>query len=253
MPSLFPNVTVVSKDEERSALELRYQEMVRNLTDAGKLPQLKQLENLLNKSVACKAMPRWDIERLVNAETATFGTYYKQITAETRIPDDNKWDRLRRIADALFFENYGFEINFAALSTNGAWLDNYGDGAIFFKENMIAHRTTLFEQNTAKWIEENQYHTEIPKGSRALWSERAKLGVAKLGNNILDGNQNYDSMILSCGKDSESDIFIEVHIYGTFSIKSAKSVAIKSNCLSQVGKIALFDRAKQIGFEVIEA
>lgn len=251
-PSKFPNMVHAKKSVEIEALNNRYDQMVGDLKAAGLTQELNYIEQHLKKSDACKAMPRWEIERLANSETSAIGTYYQQIEGQVRLPDDNRWDRLRRIADASFFECYGTDINFAALSTNWKWLSNYGDGAVFFKDEMISHRSTVFETNTALWVEENNCTMSIPSGSLATWDNRVKLGVAKLGGKLRIGDHHFDDLILLNGADSAGDAFMEVHICGGFTIRSTKAIIIKSDYLSAAGRLALNDRAKQLGFKVLE-
>lgn len=180
-PSLFPNVDLACLDEEADALNIRYAAQMAKASSEGREAPLRDFESYMSTSSACKGMRRWELERLIDSDTATAGTYYQQINGRSRIPDDDRWDRLRRIADASFFQSYGTDIHFAALSTGGTWLASYGEGAVFFKESMISHRATVFEQNTAMWVNENNGDLNIPLGYRAPWDQRQKLAVAKLG------------------------------------------------------------------------
>jgi hypothetical protein len=144
-------------------------------------------------------------------------------------------------------------VHFAALSTNGRWLSNYGDGVIFFKDNMIAHRATVFETNTARWIEENTGKLTVPQGCTAVWGSRAILAVAKLGEALCNDPTDLDSLILSNGTSSASDEFIEVHILGGFTIKSAASVAVRTGALGDLGMAAAKERTAKssLSFSVV--
>jgi hypothetical protein len=203
-------------------------------------------------SVACKGMPRWELDRLMSSETATAATYYQQISGNCRIPDDNEWDRLRRITDSAFFQCYGHEINFAALSTNRNWLSNYGDGAVFFRERMIAHRSTVFETNTVTWLNERSGDIKIPAGYRANWKNRGMLAVAKLGEASYAQNVDIDTLLLSCGTSTANDVFMEVHICGGFTIRSADAVIVRKGALGELGKAVALERARTLPFDFKE-
>ncbi len=250
-PSLFPNVDHASTLEETEALSKRYQAQVERAKASGQDAALSKFEQHAASSCACKGMPRWELERLVASDTATAATYYQQIDGRSRIPDDNRWDRLRRIADAAFFQSFGEDIHFAALSTDGRWLTSYGDGAIFFKDDMISHRATVFETNTATWVEDSGA-LKIPPGYRAVWTERSHLAVAKLGEAACDEPCDMSSLLLSCGRSSADDSFMEVHIYGGFTIRSATSVVFRRGALSELGRADVLDRAKRLGISVTE-
>ena len=250
-PSLFPNVDLAAASEETEALAQRYQAQVERAKAEGKEAALAKFEQHVSESCACKGMPRWELERLVASDTATAATYYQQIDGRSRIPDDNRWDRLRRIADAAFFQALGEDIHFAALSTDGRWLSTYGDGAVFFKEDMISHRATVFEKNTATWVEDNGA-LQIPPGHRAVWSQRSHLAVAKLGEAACEEPCDMGSLLLSCGPSSADDAFMEVHIFGGFTIRSASAVVLRRGALSELGRADVLDRTKRLGISVTE-
>lgn len=251
-PSLFPNVLLANMPEEIDALTLRFEQQKLHSKNTGNEAALDELSFCVSSSTACKGMPRWELERLLASDTATGATYYEQIAGNARIPDDNRWDRLRRIADASFFQCFGSKINFAALSTAGNWLQSYGDGAIFFKETMIGYRSTVFEQNTATWVDENNGDLTIPYGFRASWPNRDKLAIAKLGEKAQDGCADFDSLLLSCGATSGDDEFMEVHIYGGFTIRSAESIIVKKGSISEIGRLDILDRMNKLGISFSE-
>ncbi len=250
-PSLFPNVDLAGAPEETEALARRYQAQVERAEALGQEAALMKFEQHVAGSCACKGMPRWELERLVASDTATAATYYQQIDGRSRIPDDNRWDRLRRIADAAFFQAFGEDIHFAALSTDGKWLTSYGDGAVFFKDNMISHRATVFEKNTATWVEDSGA-LQIPPGHRAIWNQRSHLAVAKLGEVACSGPCDVSSLLLSCGHSSADDSFMEVHIYGGFTIRSTDAIVLRRGALSELGRADVIDRTKRLGISFTE-
>jgi hypothetical protein len=248
MPSHFPNVDIANDDAEVHALEARYEQECAKAEALAKCDALEKLETCVRQSVACKAMPRWELDRLISSDTATAATYYQQIQGRCRIPDDNQWDRLRRIADAAFFQSASEDIQFAALSTNGRWLQNYGDGAVFFKDAMIAHRATVFETNTAQWFAENNGISEIPPGYRATWGKRSTLATAKLAGAACHDCSDIDSLLLSGGESTASDQFIEVHICGSYTIRSVNGVVVRAGAFGDLGLAAAKERAANLSF-----
>ena len=254
-PSLFPNITQAKEQGEVRALRKRYKEQLKLAETQGRGSLLKDLEECARSSLACKAMQHHELERLATSDSATCATYYMQLEGEVRLPGEDKWERLRRISDAAFFQSLGKKIHFGALSTDGKWLPHYGPAVVFFKENMIAHRATVFEMNTAKWVEVTNGNLTIPKGSRATWDNRHLLAVAKLGTRMVAG-EAAANLILKPGtkNDGEDDDFIEVHILGKFTIRSACEVKIKSGHLSDLSKLVVREKleGRAILFKEIE-
>lgn len=251
-PSFYPNVNAAGKSTEVVELRRRYDAAIALAASNGTEPLLRNLEVLLTSSAASKALPRWEIDRLVSSDYAVAATYYQQIRGNSRIPDDNRWDRLRRIADAAFFQSYAADIHFAALSVSDTWLEHYGDGAVFFREEMIKHRATLFETNTACWVDANTGTLEVPPGHQAVWDDRHILGVAKLGQSLDAATSNLNALIMSCGASSADDNFIEVHILGGFTIRTAAKIVIRRKALSELSRESLNECAGRLNLEVAE-
>lgn len=251
-PSLFPNVDLASDADEKAALDKRYQEVVDRAKASGKQDCLSDFQRHVEQSGACKGLPRWELDRLASSDTATAATFFQQVDGRCRIPDDNRWDRLRRLADATFFESFGADIHFAALTTEGRWLSNYGHAAVFFKDTMISHRASLFQENTAVWVDERNGNLEIPEGHRAVWDDRSRLAVAKLGDEACLGVSDSASLLLSCGKSSGDDSFIEVHICGGFTIRSASAIVVRQGQLSDCGRADILVRVAELGLGFTE-
>ena len=65
-----------------------------------------------------------------------------------RLPNGEKWDVLRPVIDGVIFPGYHDKIRFAALTLNGRGLSGYGPCALILREDRIARRTTVFEENS---------------------------------------------------------------------------------------------------------
>jgi hypothetical protein len=104
---------------------------------------------------------------------------------------------------------------------------------------MIAHRASVFDENSALFVEHQGVKISrkpyLPKGYRAAWTHRAKLCIAKLSRRI-DSATNpdqYSTILLSEGATSEDDEFIEVNIWGPITVLTMERVIVTA-----------FDRSK---------
>lgn len=252
-PSRFPNVIHVSREEEVDALTARYQAAIKTAELAGCQARLAAFEGHVDGAEACRAYYATEIARLAASDTNTAATYYQCLTGKLRLSDDNCWDRMRRIADSSFFGNLGPDVHFAALSTENRWLENYGEGAVFLKEEMVSHRASLQERNTATYVDLNDFSIKIPPGTSAGWEDKGRLAVAKhVGNICADPQQDFPTLLLCTSPDRAEDRFIEVHFVGTFTIRSVQRIVVRSEALSPVARRNLLSRASELGFEFIE-
>jgi hypothetical protein len=134
------------------------------------------------------------------------------------------------VTDEALFPNYKEEIRFAALSLNGMGLSNYGDCFVVLRTEMIAHRASVFEENSVLFMKHHDIKVskahELPPGYRATWGERAKLCVAKLADRIDAATPRgaYSRILLRPGSASEGDDFVEVHVWGPMTIRTVERV-----------------------------
>ena len=117
---------------------------------------------------------------------------------------------------------------------------------------MIGHRATVFETNTARWVDSNSGQLDVPAGYQATWDQRHILGVAKLASQVSSSTTDLKALVLSCGATSADDNFIEVHILGGFTIRSASRVVVRGASLSKLSKAALDDCAAKLNLQVLE-
>ena len=94
---------------------------------------------------------------------------------------------------------------------------SYGDFSMVLKTEMIKHRTTVFENNTASFSVSHKLPAggPVPAGYRAPWDSRGDLAASELVSKINASTTDADfaEILLSPGTTSSADI-IEVHIYG---------------------------------------
>jgi hypothetical protein len=97
---------------------------------------------------------------------------------------------------------------------------------------MIAERTSVFEENSALFVERHDVKISrkpnIPKGYRAVWTQRAVLAIAKLHGRIDSATtpDKYSEILLKPGASSEEDDFIEVHIFGPMTVLTMEQVTV---------------------------
>jgi hypothetical protein len=216
-PSLFPNVRAAEQETEREALAERHRLAIQDAEDRGCGEVVRAFEAAASTSQAVLSRSLGEVERLANSDRQLYSTYYQLLEAEVKLPDGQVWDRLRRLADEALFPNFKERIRFAALSLDGAGLPRYGECTLALKDEMIAHRASLLEDNSALLVERWAYN--LPEGRRATWSERALLCVAKLasrlGPNTVEAE--FPALLLRPSERPEDDEFIEVHIWGPMS------------------------------------
>jgi len=195
-----------------------------------------------------------ELGRLARSECQLAASYHRQLEAKLRIAKRDEWERLRAIADPVLMPGYHREINFASLSVKGRRLRSYGDTAVFFHDECVLHRTSLFESNSLLWfMNENGDRSLLPPppGLRSSWARRSKLGLAKLGDH-LGGTESLETLIIDEGETSGDDSFIEVHIYGGFTIRSVSKVVYQPEALSPVALdlLTTLEQEKALRLEV---
>lgn len=231
-PGLFWNIIQAESPAEQAALQNRYDSAKADALTRGSNLAVEDFQRAVKHSVAVIARSDLDLHRLANSTKQLYGTYYQQIDAGLRLPDGNDWDVAREVTDSLLFPNYKQEIRFAALSLDGIGLSNYGSCSVTLRDDMIAHRSSVFEENSVLFMEHHAVKASrtpnMPQGFRAVWTDRDKLCVAKLASRIdytTTPNQ-YSGLLLKQGSAPENDEFVEVHIFGPISVLTIEKVLV---------------------------
>lgn len=217
-PGLFSNVRAAEIPEEVAALEERYTAAVESAEERGSRDNIRHFEERVATSRAVLNRSLLEAARLASSDKELYSSFYELLNAHVRLPHGNDWDRLRSIADEALFTGYREKIRFAALSLDGVGLFHYGPCSLELREDMIAHRASVFEENSTLFLRNHNY--EPPLGHRAVWRDRAKLCVAKLASALDETTpeSEFTTVLLSAGRTSEEDCFVEVHIWGPLSI-----------------------------------
>jgi hypothetical protein len=230
-PGLFPNVTAAQDTLEQAALDARYIQAVQSATLRGCGAVAKDFETAMTKTTAVIARELLECLQLATNDDVLYATYYQLAQAGIRLPKGDKWDVMRRVADSVLFTGYEQHIRFAALTLDGQGLTNFGDSFLVLREDMIGHRASAFEENSAVFVKDHGGPAcDIPLGYRSMWQERAKLCLAKLAIKLTPatGPNAYGKILLCNGATSQYDDFIEVHIWGPVSRRTLECAIVKN-------------------------
>ena len=230
-PGLYPNVEDAEDPDERAALDRRYQAALTESATRGADQALKDFEAATANSRAVLARSPSELLRMANSDHELYATYYKLIRAGVRLPTGGEWDFRRKVADAALFPGFEEQITFAALSLEGTGLSHYGSCSIVLRNDLIAHRTSVFEENSVVFTERYRVAMKkgkVPNGYRAPWANRGKLCVAKLDQSIDAATRpdEYSRLLMREGATSEEDQFVEAHIFGPWTARTIEQVSV---------------------------
>lgn len=175
------------------------------------------------------------LSELASSDRALHATFYHRVNAPLVVPEGDKWDRLREVADTALFYGYHTDVRFAALVLNGRGLTSYGSCELTLRTSMIEYRASVFEENSGRFVEKNDIPmwraSEMPRGYRATWEKRGQLAVVKLHTRLQDttSSAQFTSLITEPGPTTEEDQFIEVHIYGPMTVRTFERVRVNSS------------------------
>ncbi len=175
-----------------------------------------------------------ELDRLAWSDDQVYATYYQKVAAGLQIPGHDSWNRLREIADTILYgDRNKAQIRFAALSLDGIGVANYGDCSMILKKPMIEHRASLFEENSVVFMERHDVRGKlkfvVPVGFRCPWDQRVDLCLAKLTGELHPATApaEFAGILLFQGAHSGEDRFVEVHIWGSLTIRSFSRVVVQ--------------------------
>lgn len=229
-PSRYPNVQDADDAREVAELTRRYDEAAAHASARGVSAALADFERALGGSRAVIARPLEEVQRLAKSDDEIYATFYQLITGGVKsYPEDDEWARRRVHADSSLFENYKEHIRFAALTLGEAGLSSYGGCSMLLRTDMVAHRSSVFEENSTLFVERHLEDLfDLPRGHRASWANRAMLCVAKLHREI-DGGvppDKYSEVLLKQGATTGDADFVEVHVYGPMTARTFEQVTV---------------------------
>ena len=235
---------------EIDALEQRYREMINRINPAI-LHLSQQFETVVSQdSHAVIARYATEVFSLAANDKTLYASFYELVQAGARLPAEGFWDKVRAVVDEKLFPYYKQHMRFAALSLDGQGLSHYGDCFFMLKDNMIAHRATVFEENSVVYMQRLKLTITdpLPAGFRAIWQDRGRLAVVKLADALalVTTAGDFPALLMSNGTKPEDDQFLEVHIYGSITIHSVAEVSMKKSC-STVRHKALREKLNKYG------
>jgi hypothetical protein len=216
------------KDDERKVLADRFNAALAEADARSVGATVRALGAAAAGSKAVIARPLREVDRLATGDREGYSTYYQLIEAGVRYPAGDAWDYLRRVADEALFTGYREELRFAALSLTDTGLSSYGEFSIVLGERMIAHRASLFDENTAVFAAEQRIK-DVPtaaRGHRSAWETRDRLCVAKLASSVdvSTTTTDFPRLVLQKGSTSADDQFVEVQIWGPMTVRTFEKV-----------------------------
>lgn len=260
-PGVYPNVRAVDQAEEREAFQRRHDAATASMTRAGTDDVGRRLEAAVASSQAVIARSLNEAERITTSDKEGYTTFYELVKGGVRIPDGSEWTEWRGIADSFFFPNYREHVRFASLTLDGRGLAHYGDAFLVLRSEMIAHRTTVFEANSAVVARDEDFTMRNFKGKlrgrRVAWGERGKLAVVKHQGELTPstGDGEFPAMIQQPdpGGDGDKDRFLEAHIYGSMTARTLERVVVQKKRVRAKSRIkVLRERCAKLGVRVEE-
>ncbi len=240
-PALYVNVDRAKDKAEQEALQRRCDTEIAEAKSRNCSPVLCDFAQATLKATAVIVRKGFAFEALLNDDSRVYATYYQECLAGARIPDGSEWDELRILADTKLFGIKGKDdIRFAALTLDDFGPSSYGDFHLHLREDMIAHRSTVFHTNSALFPERYtgiMPRTGLPSGFRATWQDRHLLCLAKLASKINSGTnqQDYGKILLTQDEDPRKEEFVEVHVWGSVTIRTVGQVVVRKNRLGRAG------------------
>lgn len=226
----YPNVRAAATREEVKAVDNRFQAAQASSKSGGYHDELLRFEDAVSRSQAVICRHLSTVHTLVSSDNELFSTYYNQVTANMRIPEDNEWDRAREALESAVFPHYHREISYGVLSLDGVGQTAYGPVSIALKESSISDRASVFDEPLFPFFRSRKILAgqAPPLGHRATWEHRGRLAAAKLHSALDQGTKpsEYQDILLSPQSDPEGDC-IEAHIYGPIHRRAISGVIAK--------------------------
>ncbi|MBI2481834.1 MAG: hypothetical protein HYV60_25270 [Planctomycetia bacterium] len=225
---------------ERKKLHDRYQRAQDDCRKRGCEKSFAEFEKACSTSVAVFNCPTQKLFREIANGTDLFETYHdlERLRLRSERPVGHDWQKLRPQAEVELLGSHQHldKLHYAALSLDGAGLDSYGGCTVVLRDEMISHRASCFEGNSALIYEKVRDFTGV---IRSTWGERQTLCAAKVANKLDDAVPagRFPGMLLTAGISQDDDEFVEVHVFGTITAQTFQSVSVNAASHSRQEKI----------------
>lgn len=193
------------------------------------LGAVDRLHGALDRTKAVMNRHLTPLQIWLSSNNPTFRNFYHEIE-EGRVGTEDRYNKQRATVDNSVNPGFFRELSVAALSLDGSGLTHYGAYTVRLRTGLIANRSSVFEENPFYFCEHHGVvsGSETPLGYRAVWAERADLGVAKLQAKVMPhmaGDDAFAQIIMGPNRDDPDCDFIEVHIYDGVHRDAIESVA----------------------------
>lgn len=224
-----PNVVLARQESERQALDQRFKDALVDATTRGCEALVRAFAVAVESSKAVMGSTLQKLLPILTRDRDVFATFHE--LAELRFlressPNGPDWNVVRPAAEVALLGGPKRidRLHYAALSLDGLSLPHYGDVSIVLRENLIAHRVSLFQENSAVYV--YRHGVNFPPGTRGMWSERPKLCVAKLAAQITASTRpdEFPMILLKPGATGLDDNFVEIHVFGPMTFRTFEKV-----------------------------
>lgn len=233
----YPNVREVEHEDEKDALEARYQKAIEESKRRRAYTRLMGFEADMQSTHAVINVNIDFLYHFITYHSALHSTYTLQTEGAIRKMATSEDDKRRKGVESTLFGSYAKEIRYAALALDGPGLTSYGPFTLQLRPETITIRATLLEENSYDFVKKHRILAgeQLPPGYRARWPERHKLAVAKHAEHISENTkpEAHAGILLSSEGNREKDSFIEVHIYGPFDLGAIEAVMGKVDTKSK--------------------
>ncbi len=224
----FPNVKLARA--KRQALFDRESDARNDAFARRAVSELIWLEQLSDQAVVVVGMGVGVLWSMLKDRRMLYLNYERAMNAQYRRPASPENSAQRAMgASAVGGPEISTHAIYAAVSSNGFGPVSYGPIGVTLKLPMIAHRVSLLEENSYSFRQ--KYLDNEPPGYRAVWQDRTLLTVAKLARLLYPGATETDlrRMILASNGSRPTDVFMEAHIYGTFTHRAFARVVVMAD------------------------
>lgn len=258
MPSRFPNVLAADRKEEKTALDAEYRRCRDHAIQDGTIHQLDAFGDICRRSKAVFTCTYNKLLPIISGHVQLYADFHSLATLRCNPQTSQRnWEALRIKAETDLIEGNptAVKIHYASLSVDESGLGSYGECIIVLSESMMAHRSTVFPDNSALYFEQNPGKPQ--PGMRAIWEERHKTCVVKFAAQINSNTQNADfaSILVHGSTDGLTDQMVEVHVAGPITIRTfdkvriPKPATIRTRVATMLGVGATLPRSDKMYFE----
>jgi hypothetical protein len=192
---------------------------------------LKKLRRMVRrKSLAVRSDDLEDALSFLGRQGRLLPTFQAEQRMGSRVAEANVWDKLRDSVEARIHPGYFHRILYATLTLRPRLNAHFGgEVALIISESAIAHRASLLERNSFRFLEEVATGPtgDLPAGFRATWRHRGALAAVKLAARLheVPADSAIESL-LEEPDEHDGGAYIEVHIWESLSQEAIEAVLV---------------------------